>query len=276
MTSENLGNQLNRIVSATQGALFNHGELAQLTYGAFDIAARSMQASEQEEIEVTFPIGYRPDKTTIESTRKYKKDELLTRYQFLADRQLAVNGLVQMVTLVEAMLGDVVRAVVMHYPKKLGAKRNVPLQVVLEAASIEEIHLRAADILLNELFYKSPVEFAELAKSIITVNLLECPAFHKYVEIKASRDIYIHNRWMANEIYVRKAGTHARVQAGSVLPANIQYFLESYEACLQMVEWIEKELHQHWHSSEFEEQQNKRKEKVTLEPVSQLNSIASQ
>ncbi len=264
MTAENLGNQLNRIVGATQGALFNHGELAQLTYGAFDIAARSMQASEQEEIEVTFPIGYRPNKTAIESTRKYRKDELLGRYQYLAFHQLAVNGLVQMVTLVEAMLGDVIRAVVMRYPQKLGAKRNVTLQTVLEASSIEEIHFRAVDILLNELFYKSPAEFADSAKGILSVNLLECPAFHKYVEIKASRDIYIHNRGIANDIYVRKAGTHARVQAGVELPANIQYFLESYEASLQMVEWVEKELHQHWHSSEFEERQKTSKEKLAL------------
>ena len=264
MVAENLGNQLNRIVGATQGSLFIHGELAQLTYNAFDIAARSIQTSEQEEIELTYPIGYRPDKTAMEGTRKCKKEELVGRYQFLAFHQLAVNGLVQMVTIVEAMLGDIIRAVIMRYPQKLGTKRSVSLQAVLEASSIEEIHLRAVDILLHELSYKSPVEFAESAKGILPVNLLECPAFHKYVEIKASRDIYIHNRGKANDIYLRKAGTHARVQAGMELPANIQYFLESYEACLQMVEWLEKELHAHWHSSEFEERQKEGKGALPL------------
>ena len=99
MVAENLGNQLNRIVNATQGSLFIHGELAQLTYGAFDIAARFMQASEQEEIEISFPIGYRPNKTPIESTRKYRKEQLQGRYEFLASHQLSLNGLVQMVTL---------------------------------------------------------------------------------------------------------------------------------------------------------------------------------
>lgn len=201
----------------------------------------------------------------MEGTRKCKKEELVARYQFLAFHQLAVNSLVQMVTIVEAMLGDVIRAVIMRYPQKLGTKRTVSLQAVLEASSIEEIHLRAVDILLHELSYKSPVEFAESAKGILPVNLLEeCPAFHKYVEIKASRDIYIHNRGKANDIYLRKAGTHARVQAGMELPANIQYFLESYEACLQMVEWLEKELHAHWHSSEFEERQKESKGALPL------------
>ncbi|WP_417914782.1 hypothetical protein [Candidatus Electronema sp. JM] len=259
MTTENIGNKLNRILNETKYTLFDHAELAQLTYGAFDIAAQSMQASEQEEIEVTFPVGYLPNKTAIESTRKYSKDELLKRYEFLASQQLAVNFLVQMVTVMEAMLGDVIRVVVMRHPQKLGAKRSVSMQTVLDASSIEEIHFHAADILLNELLYKSSVDFAESAKGIFTVNLLECPAFHKYIEIKASRDIYIHNRGKANDIYVRKAGTHARVQAGDTLPVDLQYFLESYESCLQTVEWLERELHQHWHSSEFEDKHTNKK-----------------
>ena len=56
MASENLGNSLNRIASAARAALFDQGELAQLTFGAFDIAARSMQESDEEEIKVTFPV----------------------------------------------------------------------------------------------------------------------------------------------------------------------------------------------------------------------------
>jgi hypothetical protein len=36
------------------------------------------------------------------------------------------------------------------------------------------------------------------------------------------------------------------------LPVDIPYFLESYEACLQLTEWLESELDQHWHSSERE------------------------
>ena len=137
---ENLGNQLYSIVGEAIRALFDQGELAQLTYGAFDIAARGMRESGQEEISVTFPIGYRADKTAMESTRTYKKEELLGRYQYLAFQQLSINGVVQLVTIVEAMLGGVVRAVVMKYPQKLGSKRNVSMKIILEAASIEEIH----------------------------------------------------------------------------------------------------------------------------------------
>ncbi len=258
---ENLGNQLYSIVGEAIRALFDQGELAQLTYGAFDIAARGMRESGQEEISVTFPIGYRADKTAMESTRTYKKEELLGRYQYLAFQQLSINGVVQLVTIVEAMLGDVVRAVVMKYPQKLGSKRNVSMKIILEAASIEEIHLRATDSLLNELAYKSPAEFSEAAQRLLSLNLLECPAFHKYVEVKATRDVYIHNRGIANDVYIRKSESHARVKAGMNLPVDIQYFLESYESCLQMTEWLEAKLHENWHSSNLAEYKQRQIEK---------------
>ena len=236
--------------------MFDQGELAQLTYGAFDIAARSMQDMQQEEIEVTFPVGYNPDRTAISSTRTYKKDQLLSKYQFLAFHQLSVNALVQLVTLIETMVGDVLRAVITRYPQKLGGKRTLSIQAVLESTSLEEVHVRATDALLNELAYRSPVEFAESMQQLLSVNLLECPSFHCYMEIKATRDIFVHNRGIANDIYVRKAGSHVRVRSGMQLPADIQYFLESYEHCLKIADWLEIELHGHWHSSEYEDRAN--------------------
>ncbi|OYY94170.1 MAG: hypothetical protein B7Y41_07530 [Hydrogenophilales bacterium 28-61-23] len=253
MSGLNLGNQLNQIVQTAKHAMFDQGELAQLTYGAFDIAARSMQEMEHEEIEVTFPVGCNPDKTAIQSTRTYRKEQLLSKYQFLAFHQLSINALVQLVTLIETMLSDVVRAVVVRYPQKLGGKRSVPLQVVLEATSLEEVHIRATDTFLNELAYKSPGEFSESVAQLLSVNLLECPAFHRYMEIKATRDIFVHNSGIANDVYIRKAGSHSRVKSGMDLPADIQYFLESYECCLQIAEWLEIELHGHWHSTEYED-----------------------
>lgn len=252
MTSANLGDQLNRTACRARGALFVQGELAQLTFLALGYAAKSVHEDQKDELEIEYPIGYNADKTVMPFARKYTKQELLDRYDFLSDTQLGVNGVLQLVTIIEAMLGDVLRAVVVKYPHKLGGKRTITIQNVLEASSLEEMHLRATDTLINELSYKSPAEFAEAADNLIGINLLACSAFHRYVEIKATRDIHIHNRDIANDIYIRKAGSHARVKTGSHLPINNQYFLESYETCLQLTDWLEQEMHQHWHSAEFD------------------------
>lgn len=259
MSDDNLGNVAYRLVAAAKTALFTQGEIAQLTYGAFDSAVTTLRDSDLEEVTFQFPIGYKADRTSMLGDRTYQKAQLLERYRYLAQNQLGLNGIVQLVTIIDACFGDILRAVVRKYPKKLGAKRTMSLGSVLEAASIEEVHMRATDALLNELAYKSPAEYAEAVKTLIGVNLLECPAFHKYVEIKATRDIYIHNRGVANDVYLRKAGTHARVGSGHLLPVDDVYFLESYESCLQITEWLERDLHTRWHSSEYEQNQIKLK-----------------
>lgn len=263
---ENFGNKLYGLINAARIALFSQGELAQLTYSALDTAAAALQAREEEAIEFTYPVGWRADDQPINSTRTYQKKELLAQYRYLALHQLAVNGIIRLVTIIEAVLGDIVRALVLKYPQKLGTKRTVQMQIVLEASTIEDVHLRATDAFLHDLSYKTPVELAEELKTILSFNLLECPAYHKYLEVKATRDIYIHNQGVANDTYVRKAGTHVRVRPGMELPVHIRYFLESYEACLQLIEWTEKQLHERWHSSECEEAQQRQLE-LQLKPA---------
>jgi hypothetical protein len=252
MNDIGIGNTLNQIVWTSRAAMFDQSEFAQLTYGAFDQAAQRMNESGNEEFAVTFPAGYLADHTTIPFTRTYKKDQLLGRYQYLAFHQLSINLIFQLVTLVESMLSDILRHIVVRYPRKLGAKRQIQLQHLLESQTIEEVHLRATDALVNELSFKSPADFAITFEELTGVRLLECPAFHRYIEVKATRDVYIHNRGVANDTYVRKAGSHARPRAGSLVHVDIQYFLESYECCLQVVDWLELELHTRWHSSEYE------------------------
>ncbi|MEX0958011.1 MAG: hypothetical protein WDZ63_01845 [Burkholderiales bacterium] len=265
MSFPNIGNVLYHLVTGARHALFDQGEFAQLTYGAFDVVASNVTSSEDPEIEISFPLGYLPNKTSILGKRKYTKQALLERYHFLAYSQMPVNGLAQLVTITEALLGDIVRNVIVRYPQKLGAKRMIPLQAVLEAQSLEEVHLRATDALLNDLSYKSPAEFADALDNLLSINLLECPAFHKYIELKATRDVHVHNRGVANETYLKKASSHSRVHIGQFLPVDIPYFLESYEACLQMTEWLEQELDQRWHSSD--------REAARRQPTQQADSL---
>ena len=248
----NIGNQLNRVTQNAKESLFLQGELTQLSYLAFDYAAKTIRDGDQKELEISYPVGYSLSKEAIPYTHKYKKEELIARYNFLANAQLGLNGVYRLVTIIEAMLGDLIRAIVMKYPDKLGSKRSISTGIILAASSLEEIHLHAVESLLNDLSYKSPHDFAKDALNLMSVNLLECPAYHRYTEIKATRDIHIHNGGIANEIYVTKAGSHARVLSGDVLPVDAVYFLESYESCLQLSEWIEKKLHDIWPSSEYE------------------------
>jgi hypothetical protein len=253
-----LGNTLNRMMSGAKTLLFNQGELAQLSHSSLFNTLQSINDGDLEEYEITYPVGYKPTKEAILSTHTYKKDDLVQRYNHLTYYQIPVNGIFQLATIMEVMFTEVVRSVVRSFPEKMGSKRQIPVSVVLKSGSIEQIQIAATDTFLNELSYKSPREFAKEVENLLSVNLLECAAYHSYIEMKATRDVLIHNAGYANEVYVSKAGSHARVARGVELPMDQVYFLECYESCfLRVVEWLEEALHKTWHSSEFYERQQR-------------------
>ncbi len=262
---QSLGDKLYEIVSTTKMKLFNQGELAQLTYQAFHKYVKEIENSQEQEIDISYPVGYTASKETIESNIKYTKDELIEKYNFLSLNQLPINGIYSLITLIEAMFTDLLKAIILKYPKKLGNKKQINISTVLSLNSIEEIHLDIINKLLNELTYKSPAEFIKEFKDITSVDLLETPATHRYKEIKATRDIYIHNNGIANEIYVAKAETLTRATIGQVLPISIQYFLESYEYCLQLTEFLESKLHEVWISEQYEAELARRLHNKTQE-----------
>lgn len=255
MSQENLGNKINKLLNTAVGALFQQGKNAQLTYSAYDEMIKKIQSENLDTYTLTYPIGFNADKTQMLNNSEYETEEIIRQYNFLANNQLAINGVYQLVIIIEATISDLLRMIILKYPQKIGSKRSIKSNVVLSCSCIEELHMKTADSILNELAYKSPKEFAEEYKDFTSINLFEFPAYHKYIEIKATRDIYIHNLGIVNELYIGKTGSHAREKVGRKLPVTAQYFLESYEECIKLIEWLEIKHHDVWHSSVYEDKQ---------------------
>jgi hypothetical protein len=249
---ENFGDRLYLKAKEARNLLFMQGELAQLTYQSYVKFIDIINESNEDTIQISFPVGYRADRKSIEATQTYSKESLIERYQYLGLTQLPINGLYQLITIVETLMGDILRETLKEFPVKISNKRKLDAEIVLGASSLEEIKIALINSILNEIAYKSPKEFAEEFKNYIGINLLEKPTYHKYIEIKATRDIHIHNSGIVNNIYLSKADTMARVKAGDFLPVDIQYFLESYECCLQLTEILEESLNKIWPSAQYQ------------------------
>ncbi len=170
--SVGLGNELNKIVQTDMGHMFVQGELAQLSHSSFDNTATKMNESDLETISVEYPAGYSPDKTSIIGKKSYNKDEPIQRYVYLSHIQLPMNGIYQLVIIVEAMLGDIIRKIILKFPDKLDSKRQLKIKEVLSCKSISELHLTATNSFLNEPSYKSPRDFADEVREILSVKLL--------------------------------------------------------------------------------------------------------
>lgn len=267
MSNPDLGDRLYNEVSTAQGFLFKLGEMTQLSYNAFELMISFTKESSEDKINIEYPLGLRPDGEEIVGERTYSKDDFIAHYAGLADFDLALNSVYQLVTIVETMIGDLVREILLQYPKKIASKRTIPFSAIFECSTLKAVHLMTISALMNELSYKSPREFAEAVCEIFGFNLLEIPAYHWFIEIKATRDVYIHDLGMANAVYQSKAGSHVRVRQGTTLPMNPQYFLQSYEYCLRLTEALMEKFHNIWPSGEYVKFLEKRQTSAGQGPV---------
>lgn len=246
---ETFGDKLIEIINSSRTQLFLQGEIAQLTFISFEKMSTWIDNHKEDTIPISYPIGYNPDKTTLMSDPyNYSKEDLKDRYAFLGLNKLPIDAIYQLVTITETMLNELLKAILIEFPKKIPSKKKLDIDQILACDNLEQIKLTIVDTILNEFAYKSPKEYADEFHFYSGVKLLETPVFHQYIELKATRDIHIHNKGVANEIYLNKAGVFARVKSGIYLPVTIQYFLEKYEQCLQLTEVLESNLHSIWPS----------------------------
>jgi len=255
---ENFGDKLYNLVQNGRSRLFTQGEMSNLTYIAYERMISYINEEEKETIPISHPVGFTAENKSIDSITDYTKEELIGRFQHLGLNRLPIDGIFKLVTIIEILLSYILRDILIEFPGKIPNKRKMDVEQALSATSLEEIKISIIDSLLNEMAYKSPRDYAEEFQKYTGINLLEFPVFHRYIELKATRDIHIHNDGFANDIYITKAATMARVKNGAFLPVDIQYFLQSYEACLQLTEILENELDKIWPSNDLREYKKSR------------------
>ena len=166
-----------------------------------------------------------------------KVDEqlLLGRAQLYVTDYLMSSTFQQSVSLFEDFFFDLLRHWLAASPESL-SKKQVEFSRVLDAPDRATIVLEVVDKELNELKYKRVADwFAYLDKRI----KLGCPTsdeIGQLAEIKASRDILVHNKGIANATYLEKAGSRARYKAGERLEVPEQYHRESWEIIRKVVQ----------------------------------------
>lgn len=257
-----LGDEIFSRLRQAKHTHFKSAELMQLAYEAFKLVINSVGSKIKEKLTLQYPLGLHPDGNPIVGTQKYTKDEFIQHNVILAESALPIQGIYGLVTTMESMFGDLIKIICAKYPQKLGGKRTISLESIVSCENIEDVRMACINDLLNDLSYKSPRDFAQQAESIMSIKLLEIPEYHKYIELKATRDVHIHNDGIANTIYAKKVESHARVQVGTDLPVTNQYFLDRYEACLKLIEVMQSKFHDVWPSQLYIDLKNESKGQV--------------
>ncbi len=156
--------------------------------------------------------------------------ELKEIYDRFIQRELYENIIITTISKFEAYLFEVLRIIISAYPKKLTLnikgveiQRDIPLDLLLNANNLSEVIDQVIERRLNEVSYASPKEYLEYLGKIISIDITDS-AFLDYIEIKATRDLLIHNSGVVNEIYLSKSGSQKRGDIGQMILIDTEYF----------------------------------------------------
>lgn len=166
--------------------------------------------------------------------------ELKKIFDRYIDKDLYTNFIIASVSQLESFLADILRYVILCYPQKLSIKiqgiltsKDMPLDFLTGSNTIKEALEKAIDRRVNEVFRASPDLYFKYFEEVTGVKIAE-EVFEDYIEIKATRDLLVHNTGKINQIYLNKAGKKARGKNGDILKVDDQYF----EYCLDVMKRV--------------------------------------
>ncbi len=159
---------------------------------------------------------------------------LLGRAQLYVDDYLMSSTFQHFVSLFEDFFFELLRCWLAAYPASL-SKKQVDMGAVLKAPDKIAIVLTVVDRELNELKYERLADWFAYLDRLANLGCPTADEIEKLAEIKASRDILVHNNGIANATYVSKAGSHARYRDGERLEVPEQYHLASWKTINKVV-----------------------------------------
>lgn len=163
----------------------------------------------------------RPDKTVFRTAEAVR--EVFTE---AVGSKIYWATLIYLVSLAEHAFLDLARKFLLHDPRRFlidNGSKKIEAKMIVDAGNFETLLEQMADLILHDLSYQKPADQMKYFEKVFGISFRQELAA-QWFEIKATRDILVHNGGMANGIYIQKAGSQARVACGEMLPIDRKYF----------------------------------------------------
>lgn len=138
--------------------------------------------------------------------------------------------LVYLVAQVEGYLNDVISTTLQFDNRRLlisvqgiDAVKKIDVSEILSSDSKDALIRTLIKQQLTALFYASPALQFEYIKKVLEVELKE-NIQNEWIELKATRDLIVHNYGVVNEVYIRKCGSYSRGELGEKIVVDRLYF----------------------------------------------------
>ena len=178
----------------------------------------------------------------VESRRKDR--DISEVYWAQYERGIYETNIVNIVSRVEAFIQECVTIAVRAYPEKLiilSEKSGVPLELFLSHTDRDSLLEDLVSLRCQDLMFGKPKEYLAKAFRVLAVDIEE-ETIHKYIEMKATRDVIIHNNSQINRIYLEKTNELARGQLGDELVIDKKYFSEVIMVAKELSGAIQREV----------------------------------
>jgi len=161
---------------------------------------------------------------------KRKPHEVKNIYSRFLDRELYENFIVSAISQLESFMFEALRLILVAYPHKLKInvkgleiERTVSLDALLGKHNLNDVLAEIIESRIISISYANPKTYLQFIGKLAEIDV-EDKAFEDYLEIKATRDLLIHNSGISNAIYCAKSGAKARAEVGQLIPIDQGYF----------------------------------------------------
>ena len=134
----------------------------------------------------------------------------------------------------ERFVLDYLRAWLTEYPGSLSGKQ-IEFRTVLDAPDRDEIVTAVVQKEVLGVMYKRVTGWFKYLEKIAQLGCPSQDQIEQLAEIKASRDVLVHNNGIAHSIYVDKSMGRARFAEGDRLDLPEQYHRDSWQLLKQVV-----------------------------------------
>lgn len=134
----------------------------------------------------------------------------------------------------EAFVGDLLRLWLTAFPRGIGGK-SVKLEDALDAGDLHTLIAHLVEHEIAEVTYKSTRSVFQYLDRRLGLTLPAAADIDRLAEAKATRDVLVHNRGVADAEYLVKAGALARHPAGERVEVPKPYHRATWELTLKLV-----------------------------------------
>lgn len=172
-----------------------------------------------------------------------KRIERIRKHKTETQEPIILEGLfVLAISSFETCLTDTIRILLSHFPEKLDAIiEKVNKEDLIDGTLLE----KTINQKVNSISYKNLEEILKYLARItgISLDTIQPETKNQLVEIKASRNLLVHNNLKVNSIYLETAGPDKREkQTGKQLEIDQKYLFRSITILNDFLLILEKEL----------------------------------